>query len=226
MKKVLLIEDRSKRQEMFQEKFQVDLSDYADILENVVYDKYDEIYEQLKNQEFDFTPYNIFMVHKSAFGDDNSIIIAYIERECKKHSIILIFFSGGIDANFYQKDGDFKLYEVNSKTFYSNNLLLFLNNYKENRIDPGLIFYGEHWQLNLLCNLLSILNIYIEKLKDYKEKEKYFYEDNPYLKNILFEMENATLYKPKAMNEEITKDEMKKLRDSIREYIDRRLAYE
>lgn len=227
MKKVLLIEDRYERQEKFQEILDIHLKNYEDVLDNAIYERYDEVYELLKNQIFDFSSYDVVIVHKSAFDTDNSVITAYIERKCKEKSIILIYFSGGIDANYYKKEDDFELFEVNSKTLYSSNITLFLEAYRKDIIKPGMILYGEHWKINILCNILSNLNIYIEKkLVKASIKEKGFYNNNSYLKDILFDMKDIELYKPKSINDEISKDEMKKLRDSIRHYIEKRLSYE
>ncbi|WP_457746329.1 hypothetical protein [Sulfurimonas sp.] len=227
MKRVLLIEDRYQRQEKFQEILGIDLENYEDVLDNAIYERYDEVYELLKNQIFDFSSYDVVVVHKSAFSDDNSKVTAYIERKCKEKSIILIYFSGGIDANFYQNEGDFELFEVNSKTLYSTNLTLFLEACRKDIVKPGMILYGEHWNINVLCNILSELNVYIEKILVKESiKEKGFYNRNSHLKDILFEMKDIELYKPKSINDEINKDEMKKLRDSIRCYIEKRLSHE
>ena len=226
MKKVLLIEDRFKRQEKFKEKLKINLEKYNDVLDNAVYEGYEEVYSFLKNHNLDFSPYDIVLVHKSAFGDENSTISAYIEQECKKMSIMLIYFSGGIDANYYKKEDNFELFEVNSTTLYSENITLFLEVYRNGILAPGLILYGKHWKINVLCNQLNKLNIYIEQLKDNDELENFFYEDNSYLQDILFKMEDIEFYKPKPINEEISKDEMKKLRDSIRYNIEKKLNYE
>lgn len=227
MKKVLLIEDRFKRQEKFKEKLGINLEKYPDILDNAVYERYEEVYNLLKNHNLDFGPYNIVLVHKSAFGDENSTISAYIEQECKKMSIVLIYFSGGIDANYYKKEDNFELFEVNSTTLYSKNITLFLEAYGNDILEPGLILYGKHWKINVLCNQLHKLNIYIEKtLSKESIKEKGFYNQNPYISEILFEMKDIELYKPKPINEEINKDEMKKLRDSILDNIQKKINYE
>jgi len=226
MKKVLLIEDRFKRQERFQEDLDIQLEIYDDILDNMIFDKYEELYQLLKNQEFDFTPYSIVIVHKSAFSDDNSVITAYLERMCKELSIVIVYFSGGIDANYYQRENDFKLFEVNSKTLYSANLTLFLNTFRDGTLEPGILVYGRQWDLNVLCNISQKLNIYIEKLEDNNRREKSFYKNNPDIKKILYEIKNATFYKPQLMNEKISKEEMKKLLFSIQTYMEKRLCYE
>jgi len=226
MKKILLIEDRFKRQEMFRAAIGIQLDTYSDILDNMIYDKYEEQYQMLKNQEFDFIRYSIVIVHKSAFGDDNSAITAYIERMCKEHAIVLIYFSGGIDANYYQRENDFKLFEVNSKTLYSSNLILFLQTFRKGTLEPGMLLYGEKWDLNVLCNISNKLNIYIEKLEDNNVKEKFFYKRNPNIKKILYEIENTVFYKPKLIDDKINSAEMKKLLLSIHIYIEKRLSYE
>ncbi len=226
MKKILLVEDRFKRQEMFREALGIELESYIDILDNVIFDKYEEYYQFLKKQEFDFAPYSIIIVHKSAFSDDNSTITAYIEKMCKELSIVLVYFSGGIDANYYQREKDFKLFEVNSKTLYSANLTLFLDTFRDGILEPGMLLYGKQWDLNVLCNISQKLNINIESLQDSNLKEKFFYADNPNIKKILYEIQNVAFYKPKPINDKVSKEEMKKLLQSIRSYIEVRLSYE
>jgi len=226
MKKILLIEDRYKRQEMFQEDLEIDLKNYNDILDNVIYDKYDEVFELLKNGEFDFSVYGIVITHKSAFGDDNTKVLTYIENQCKKNSIPLVYFSGGIDANYYQKEDKFELFEINSKTLYSNNLLLFLEIYRKEGLKPGVLIYGLQWDINILCKMLQKLNIYIEQLIDESQLESFFYEDNPYIQKILYKMKDIKLHKPIPQNDEISKKEMKKLLKSMQQYIEKRVIYE
>jgi len=226
MKKILLIEDRFKRQEMFREALGIELEKYSDILDNMIFDEYKTLYQLLKKQEFDFTPYSIVIVHKSAFSNDNTTITAYIERMCKKLSIVLIYFSGGIDANYYQREKDFKLFEVNSKTLYSSHLTLFLDTFRNGTLEPAMLLYGKQWDLNVLCNISQKLNIYIEKLQDDNQLEDFFYEDNPNIQQILYQFQNTKFYRPKSINDEISKEEMKKLLLSIQTYVEERLFYE
>jgi hypothetical protein len=227
MKKVLLIEDRFKRQEKFKEKLGINLEDYSDVLDNAIYERYEEVYDLLKNNKLNFSSYDIILVHKSAFGDKNSTITAYIEQKCKELSIVLIYFSGGIDANYYKKEDNFKLFEVNSTTLYSVNITLFLEACRKDTLKPALILYGKHWKINVLCNSLQKLNKYIEKeLQNESIKEKGFYKRNQYINEILFAMEDIELYRPKSINEEISKEEMQKLLDSIRYNIEKKLNYE
>ena len=125
MKKILLIEDRKERQQLFMDATNIDLNEYSNILDNAVDKKYDDIFCKLTDGSFDFENYSIIISHKSAFDKDNSVILEKLKRYCETHKKPLVFFSGGIDENYYNKS-EYELVLINSKTFYSQNIKLFL----------------------------------------------------------------------------------------------------
>ncbi len=126
MKKILLIEDRVTRQEFFLEEMEINLEDYSNILDNMIDDDYEELKEQILHDSFNFEKYDFIISHKSAFENDNALIISKLQNYAKESEKTLIFFSGGISVNYYN-NSEFEFLELNSKTFYSNNLKLFLD---------------------------------------------------------------------------------------------------
>ena len=147
MKKILLIEDRAKRQEHFIDDTGVDLSKYSDILDNETDKNY---YELILNEGINLSQYDIIISHKSIGG--NSKVIDKLKEHCKKTNTPLILFSGGIAANYYNDDDNFIEMEINSKTFYSQNLEIFLKAVKSENENILMLAYGKRWELNILLN--------------------------------------------------------------------------
>lgn len=161
MKKILLIEDRPKRQELFMadsnEGFEIEK--YSDILDNMVGVGYDSIYHKLLDASYNIE-HSVIICHRSAFGDHNSKILDKLKEYCKKNSKKLVFFSGGIANTFYSSTpADFLL--LNSKLFYSKNLELFLEDCKVNEPNILILGYGINWELNILLNTLEKINYFI-----------------------------------------------------------------
>ncbi len=161
MKKILLIEDRYKRQRLFRQQTGIDLEKYSDILDNCIEDKYNGFLNELLQGGFDLSAYDIIVTHKSAFGDDNDVILKKLEEHCKKYAKPLVLFSGGIVGNYYNSEV-YEVLELNSKTFYSQNLTLFLDAIKEQNENLLMLSYGRQWKLNIILNVIESLNLYID----------------------------------------------------------------
>ena len=148
MKKILIIEDRTKRQHEFITETKINLNDaiYENILDNKTDDKYLDIFANLKNDTFDFDDYSVIISHKSAFENENSVILSKLETYCKNNNKILVLFSGGIDTNYYLKDDEYEHIELNSKTLYSENIKLFLEDFKDGNLNPLILCYGNRWK--------------------------------------------------------------------------------
>ncbi|MBL0721720.1 MAG: hypothetical protein JJV88_03985, partial [Sulfurovum sp.] len=162
MKKILLIEDRKERQQLFMNATDIDFDRYSDVLDNAIDEKYDEIFYKLKDGSFDFENYSVIISHKSAFDKDNSMIVEKLKSYCKTHKKPLVFFSGGIDENYYDKS-EYELILMNSKTFYSQNIALFLEAFKNGTEDILMLLYGKKWKLNIALNLLEQLSFFLQK---------------------------------------------------------------
>jgi len=166
MKKIILIEDRYKRQELFVKELNFEFEKYHQIVDNFVLNDFVHLANELLHDSSSLLDYDIIICHKSVQLEDdkdsNGIITSRLIEFCKQYQKILIFFSGGISTNFYNKS-EFELLELNSKTFYSKNLLLFLDAVKDNNEDIIMLCYGEHWKENVVANVLEKTNIFIQK---------------------------------------------------------------
>jgi len=214
--KVILIEDRNERQKLFIEKFNFDLEKYNDILFNAVNDKYQEVYENIKMNNFDFLKkFDVIISHKSAFEDDNSKIIFRLEQFAKTYNKKLVFFSGNIDTTSYYKKDEFEYLEINSTILYSNNLKIFLDFLKEDKLYILSLAYGKKWKLNIFIEFVDKISKYIQDLdEDFIPFE--FFEDDLELyklKELGFEI--------KFENEEISKKDIIEIKNNLVDYIEK-----
>lgn len=226
MKKILLIEDRQARQQLFMNHTNIDLNEYRDILDNKTAQAYDEVYESFQNKDFDFDDYTVVIVHKSAFNGDTQEVLYGIENECKNRAIPLVLFSGGITANYYEEEKNFKKLELNSKDFYSQNLKMFLENYRESgNIELLMLSYGQRWKLDIVLNCMEKINIFIETHKD--EEDILYDEFVNYTEFHLLESLKVKYYKPTIeKNGWLYLSEVEKIALSVELYIKESLTYE
>lgn len=214
MKKILLIEDVVTRQNSFMDERGFTLEEYADILENTIGEKYQRVAIALKDNSFDFDKYSMIMAHKSAFENDVGVIIDRLKAYCKKENKALIFFSGGTQ-NYY--DNTYNDYlELETKYFYSDNLKLFLEAYKENNANILMLSYGEKWIVNSVLNILENINLFLDRNDD----EDFVYDtfknctEVDKLKNIEY-----LFYEMEIEDGWVYRKEIIKLRDDILNYI-------
>ncbi len=216
--KILLIEDKKSRQQGFMKPLGIDLSDvqYKNILDNAIDQRYDEIYEQLKSNSLNFEDYSIIIAHKSAFEDNNEEIISRL----RKYSKVLILFSGGVDANYYEKNDTTEVLELNSKVFYSNNLKRFLENLKDETNILSLC-YGDKWKLNIALNIIEDINYELNETDDNKIDCEDLIDSSS--KEVLDEIDTELYNK---INNDIDRDNLITARNKILLYVDERLLYE
>lgn len=214
MKKILLIEDVVTRQNSFMDERGFTLEEYADILENTIGEKYQRVAIALKDNSFDFDKYSMIMAHKSAFENDVGVIIDRLKAYCKKENKALVFFSGGTQ-NYY--DNTYNDYlELETKYFYSDNLKLFLEAYKENNANILMLSYGEKWIVNSVLNILENINLFLDRNDD----EDFVYDtfknctEVDKLKNIEY-----LFYEMEIEDGWVYRKEIIKLRDDILNYI-------
>ena len=159
MKKILLIDDRTRRQDSFTKDTGIDLALYGDIIDNFTAESYEELLERFRSGDFDMlNDYETIITHRSAYSEINSQVLDKLKDICKKPNKKLVFFSGGISSIFYQKE-PFEFLLVNSKVLYSENLKLFLESSEPNVLMIG---YGKKWKLNILLNILEKINKFME----------------------------------------------------------------
>lgn len=215
MKKILLVEDRTQRQKLFMEDTKIDLARYSSILDNFIDKKYDEFVVKIQDDNFELDNYDVIISHKSAFKDFNESILSKLENHCKENDKVLVLFSGGIDANYYLKDDNFELIELNSKTFYSEFLKLFLEDVQDGNLHPLILCYGTKWKLNIVLNILEKLNLYIDNLTKDSVLYNAFFRDNSdigFLESLKFDLFDKN-------DRRIKKEDIVKLRDSLKAYI-------
>lgn len=212
---ILLIEDRTERQQFFMKDTEIDLDSYSDILDNMTGERYNQLLEEIKNDTFILDKYSVIMSHKSAFDNKNIEILSKLENYCKSNDKPLILFSGGIDANYYDKS-EYETIEINSKIFYSNHLKLFLENMREGEQNLLVLIYGDRWKLNILLNVLEKINLFIENNTKEPFLFKRFVIDTGY---AYLDDLNLDIYEPIMEGNKISIDEIQKIRLDIENHI-------
>jgi len=218
MIKVLIIEDRKKRQEEFIARTGIDLNEsiYNNILDNMVDGRYLDLFKKLKSDIFDFDDYSVIISHKSAFENENAEILSKLETYCQNNNKVLVLFSGGIDTNYYFQSDAYEHIELNSKTLYSENMKLFLEDCQNGNLNPLILCYGSKWKLNILLNVLEKLTKFILSMNKERVLYNVFLRDNPDISKL--DSLNLNIYSPIIESRKITKDEILKLKESILDY--------
>ena len=174
MKKILLIEDRVERQNRFTLDTGITLDIYKDILDRKeTLDKYETFLDRRESLDKDsLGEYSTIITHRSAFGESDENILDYLKKYCEEHQTKLVFFSGGISSTFYSKS-KYEFLLLNSKSFYSKNLELFLDDFQKNQ-EPNILLlgYGKDWKTNILLNTLEKINLFISN-NETKERVKF-----------------------------------------------------
>jgi hypothetical protein len=176
MKAILLIEDRYQRQKVFFNNYE-DLNEIEGLNNSI---------DNKKNQDLvsSFTKidecnrllgdYHLIILHRSYI--DNSKINT-VEKYAKNNKKDLILFSGGIDQSNYSKEEESQILLINSRDFYSDNLIPFLNGYISGDINNLLyLLYGDNWRLPYLLRYRQLLvnQKYGDKIgEDINEEEFY-----------------------------------------------------
>lgn len=212
---ILLIEDRSERQLLFMKETGINLNHYSDIVDNIVDLKYEEFLEKFKKNTFNLERYSVIISHKSAFNDDNILMLNKLENYCKTNNKPLVLFSGGIDANYYD-NSEYEIAEINSRVFYSENLKLFIDATKERKENLLILMYGKKWKLNLMINVLEKVNLFIEDIAHDKILFEKFELETNY--RLLSDME-LPYYRPIIEKGKITLEEVRKIALKINEYV-------
>lgn len=143
--KIILIEDRIVRKELFLDKSEIDLSKYT-FLKEITPEEFKKLKSSINNADNKFfDDYNLIITHKSAFTLNEQDILASIGKA-------IIYFSGGISQSFYLEN-PLPCLHINSSDFYSTNLVDFLNYINEtSEIEMLILQFGTKWKLNLLLN--------------------------------------------------------------------------
>jgi len=218
--KVLLIEDRQKRQEQFLNNSNVFLSKYS-ILDNKTGTRYQEFKKNILEDKTILKEYDIIISHRSAFDKDNAKIMDIMEEHCTNHSKKMVLFSGGIYSSYYQTN-PFEKLSLNSKKLYSQNLELFLDNIEnKNEVNLHILAYGEDWEINLLLGVLEKINLLLQKDDDFIDGLDYddLNDDvNIELIQDFIDIQNLTV------EDNIEKEQISTIRNNIMNYINYKLG--
>lgn len=149
--KILLIEDRIVRKELFVQRSNIDLNQYL-FLKQASADEYKDIKSKLKNADTSiFNGIDLIITHKSAFTINEQDILASVGKP-------IIYFSGGISQSFYS-EFPVPCLHINSSDFYGQNLIQFLNHVNiTGELELLILEFGANWRLNLLLNTRDKLN--------------------------------------------------------------------
>ena len=157
MNKIILIEDRPERMNIFLDSIK-DKSfgrySFFYIVTGSEFDKVKNIISNPDQTEQYFREYSVIICHRSAFGEDVRI---NLQNHCREKKKPLVLFSGSISQSFFQVLQN-PLLSLNSKTLYSNNLFLFLDECSKGNIELMILQYGDNWQINLLLTIRDKMN--------------------------------------------------------------------
>lgn len=164
-KKIILIEDRTPRQKNFLDENNIELFNYENIIDNMIDEDASNILEEIKNNTADLSGYDIVICHKSV--ENNTIILSNLKEYCKKMKKTLVFYSGGISVNYYD-NSELEYLELNSQTFYSQNLALFLEATQNEDENILMLCYGKYWKQNVIANILEKTNYILGQVEEKK----------------------------------------------------------
>lgn len=159
--RVILIEDRTVRKELFLSRSEIGFTDY-DFFSEVSPKEFTQLKSDLKKGDLSFfKDCDVILTHKSAFTLNEQDALSALGKS-------VVYFSGGISQSFYLEFPSPTLH-INSSDFYSSNLVHFLERIaKTDEIEMLILQFGDKWKLNLLLNLRDKLKqlIYRNEGKD------------------------------------------------------------
>ena len=151
MHKIVLIEDRRSRMEIYLENGESDVDKLSKLEYLDLYGP-DDAKNNISKSDYSFLQkYQLIIAHRSALLEtSNTSAINELYEYCKSNKKDLILFSGGIAQSSYFEDG-FNVLLINSKVFYHQRLFAFLDDYSNEENEIKLI--------ELKNRLLTSLNI-------------------------------------------------------------------
>ena len=176
MKKVLFIEDRPNRQKQYFSK-KINALKQISCVDIKEFNEGAEIIENINlGSSTNLEVYNLFIFHRSAFSQKG---LNTLNNYCKKNNKELVFFSGGISQTTFTAL-PFVLLNINSKEFYTDKLLNFLEKYCNNESKHILqLYYGDNWELPLLLRYRQLIGLSDENFeKDIENIEDIIGKDN------------------------------------------------
>jgi hypothetical protein len=167
--KLLLIEDRPDRQKLFLPNKEKDIETLSKIekLWMPIGKECKEIIDKINKEDFDTADLKLIMIHKSALIPPG---VNYLIEQSEKKKINLVFFSGSIDQTIYNNE-NFEFLNMNSKEFYSENLIPFLVDFISEENTQLLFLKDKNWRLSYLF-LFNQLYYNYEIEKDQTTKDR------------------------------------------------------
>lgn len=162
MNEIILIEDKPGRQRQFltdKEFRMLGEKSYLKMPQEEICRNF--INEINSNKTSSLLRYSLIMIHRSSL-DINGL--RAIDDLCNVNNIDLILFSGGLSQVIYAKE-KYQSLSLNSKEFYNNSLLNFLDKYSQEKKTSLLeLVYQSNWKLELLMRyrLLKTKEMYEE----------------------------------------------------------------
>lgn len=166
----IIIDDRRSRQERYKDIVR-QLDKYNSVKNVVDAIEIEDIKISLQENDFNlcFEHFDNIMIHKSMLEKQQ---IKNLENFCvstKKKSVV--FFSGSVSQSIIKKEKSTFIIHINSNSFYSDNLLYFLDDKDIDNVDNIYkLLYGKKYESNRLINLLDRLTFFISQ---YKNEMKY-----------------------------------------------------
>jgi len=168
MKKIILIEDRLERQKQFMSETQI--KELSTLIELDLKTLGRAIIEDINDSKISLSleKSDLLIFHRSVLNNKG---IQTLFDYCQKNKKDLILFSGGISQVTYNGE-KFQFLVINSKDFYNDNLIKFLQEYKKGEIQSLLeLIYGEKWKLTALLQYRHFKFIMDNEL-DVREQER------------------------------------------------------
>lgn len=206
MKKLCLIENLS-----FRQKEHISyLTEYEDILDNIVDNKYDRFYTNMLAGKLDLD-YEIVMIHESAFDPENNRkFLKLITKYCRDNKKELVIFSGGVAFNTYLKELD--RLELKSSTFYLH-LNEFLKAQRDGNNNLLILAYGEKWKESLYMEIQQKLKDFIRVNRDKA--------DNVFSSRLVYSNVDLNLLPPEigTIPENLKLEDLTEINTKLIEYI-------
>lgn len=151
--KIALIEDRISRLNQFADQ-EIKKSPILDIISE---EKFTILLSKIVSKDYsNLDKYNCLLFHRSALENKER---QSLSEYCNVNNKPLVFFSGSISSSNY-RDKEFPFLYINSKDFYSENLLTFLKQCEiDDEVNLLILQFGYRWKLNQLLKLRNRLNL-------------------------------------------------------------------
>jgi len=194
MNEIILIEDRPGRQKQFLDNEQFDMlckKSYLNMPQEEICRAL--INEVNSNNTSSLLRFSLVMIHRSSLNRNG---LKAIEDLCNVQKMDLILFSGGLSQLIYAKE-KYQSLSLNSKEFYNNHLISFLDKYSQEKTTSLLeLVYQSNWKLELLMRY-RLLNT-----KEMLEKDEIV---KIILEEEMKQIEKITKISSDSVNSEINK---------------------